>query len=305
MPTIRSLIIGPGAIGALTCAQAQQYGPVWAYAHRPDLTLARHCLRSPEPIELNWQRLTGPSPRNDTNNDNDIDLIWTCCKAYHAQATTEALLRRFPNALAILLHNGMGPQHQLAQQFPGRLIWGTTTCGALRLDPLTYRQTGYGTSHLGLPPDAPKNSPAAAMVTRLASWQGPLALAVSDQVEQLLWQKLLINAVINPLTAALQIPNGQLLEPEFAEEIEGLCREVGQIMQHLGLAPINNPVLQVRRVAALSAENRSSMAEDVRLGRATEIDYINGFLLRAAQPFELATPFLTKWYKEIAQAGNS
>jgi len=296
MPTIRSLIIGPGAIGTLTCAQAQQYGPVWAYAHRPDLILARQCLRTPEPIELNWQPLI--------DSDQSIDLIWTCCKAYHAQATTESLLTRFPNAVAILLHNGMGPQQQLAQQFPGRLIWGTTTCGALRLGPLTYRQTGYGSSHLGLPPEQPKQSPASAMLARLASWQGPLALAVSDQIASLLWRKLLINAVINPLTAALQVPNGQLLDPEFADEIAGLCREIGQIMKHLGLPPITNPELLVRQTATLSAENRSSMAEDVRVGRPTEIDYIIGFLLRSARPFELATPFLTKWYKKIAQAAK-
>ena len=297
MPTFRSLIIGPGAIGTLTCAQAQQYGPVWAYAHRPDLTLARQCLRMPEPIELNWQPLI--------DSDQSIDLIWTCCKAYHAQPTTEALLTRFPNAVAILLHNGMGPQQQLAQQFPGRLIWGTTTCGALRLDPLTYRQTGYGSSHLGLPPEQPKQSPASAMLARLASWQGPLALAVSDQIASLLWRKLLINAVINPLTAALQVPNGQLLDPEFSDEIAGLCREIGQIMKHLGLPPITNPELLVRQTATLSAENRSSMAEDVRVGRPTEIDYIIGFLLRSARPFDLETPFLIKWYKKIAQAAKS
>ncbi|WP_320824728.1 ketopantoate reductase family protein [Reinekea sp.] len=303
MPTIRSLIIGPGAIGTLACAQAQQYGPVWAYAHRPNPILARLCLRTPEPIELNWQLLGDADKR--------IDLIWVCCKAYHAQASTEVLLTRFPKAVAILLHNGMGPQHQLALQFPGRLIWGTTTCGALRVDPLTYRQTGYGTSHLGLPPEQTEQteqteqSLAAALLTRLATWQGPLGLAVSDRIESLLWQKLMINAVINPLTAVQQMPNRHVLQPEFADEMDGLCREIGQIMSHLGLPPISNPVRLVQQTAALSADNRSSMAEDIRTGRATEIDYIIGFLLRSARPFRLATPFLTKWYKQIAQVSKS
>ncbi|MFT4676008.1 MAG: 2-dehydropantoate 2-reductase, partial [Reinekea sp.] len=52
-------------------------------------------------------------------------------------------------------------------------------------------------------------------------------------------------------------------------------------------------------------ENRSSMAEDVRTGRPTEIDYITGFLLHQAQGFGLETPFLAKWHKKIAQAGKS
>jgi|TARA_B110000503_G_scaffold131857_1_gene207044 2-dehydropantoate 2-reductase len=297
MSAIRSLIAGPGAIGALACAQAQLYGPVWAYAHRPKLTLATECRRTPASVPLLWQPL---SAAEDT-----VELIWICCKAYQAQATTEVLLNRFPNAVAILLHNGMGPQQQLAKQFPGRLIWGTTTCGALRLNPHTFQQTGYGTSHLGMPPGSPDQSPAAAMLARLATWHGPLNPMVTEHIEALLWQKLLINAVLNPITAAHQIRNGQLLEPAFAAEIDGLCGEIGQLMQHLKQPAIANPRQLIHKVATLTAENRSSMAEDVRTGRPTEIDYITGFLLHQAQGFGLATPFLAKWHKQIAQAGKS
>lgn len=297
MPAIRSLIAGPGAIGALACAQAQLYGPVWAYAHRPTLTLATECQRIPASVILHWQALNAA--------DDGVDLIWICCKAYQAQTTAELLLTRFPKAVALLLHNGMGPQQRLAEQFPGRLIWGTTTCGALKLDPHTFQQTGYGTSHLGLPPGSSAQSPAAAMLAHLATWHGPLSPVVTEHIEALLWQKLLINAVLNPITAAHQIRNGQLLAPAFAEEIDGLCREIGLLMAHLNLPAIANPQRRVQEVATLTAENRSSMAEDVRTGRRTEIEYITGFLLHQAQGFGLATPFLAKWHKKIAQAGKS
>lgn len=291
MNSITSLVAGPGAIGSLVGAHCQRFGPTFVYPHRDNLTLPTTLHSAQQRIALSWRKL-------DASQD-EIDVIWICCKASHVETTAHTLLTQYPSAVAILLHNGMGPQEALTQRFGSRVIWGTTTCGALKMDAFTYSQTSHGTTSVGLPKGLTRPA-AAKLLARLMSQPGTLNLQQSESMESVLWQKLLINAVINPLTAANQIPNGELLNPSFHAQITALCDEISALMQQLGLPAINDPVAVVKHVATLSAQNRSSMAEDIRLKRRSENEYINGYLIKKAKPFGLSVPHLKKWYKKIA-----
>ena len=87
-----------------------------------------------------------------------------------------------------------------------------------------------------------------------------------------------INAVMNPLTALEDVPNGALLEQP--DRVLGLCEELLPLLEHHGLRrPLAFWVDKVLQVARLTAANSSSMRQDLRHHRRTEIDYMNGFVV--------------------------
>ena len=292
MTRITSLIVGPGAIGALTCAHLQSFSEVYVYPHRTPLLLASKLLSANSKINLNWT-LTLPKQTSP-------DIIWVTCKAHHVVAALRPLLTRYPKAFAVLLHNGMGPQQELQLEFNDRIIFGSTTCGALPLEPHSFLQTSHGDTYLGFSATNKEQQRLKTILLNSTNNSGALALRETDNIEQILWQKILINACINPLTAYHNIQNGEICKPYYRDELELICTEINHIMLAASLKPIKNPVDQVLKVATLSASNWSSMAMDVKSGRSTEIEAINGFLLKQAQALNIAVPVLSKWYKRIA-----
>lgn len=128
--------------------------------------------------------------------------------------------------------------------------------------------------------------------------------AWTPQIEQQQWRKLVINAVINPLTALSGQVNGSLLER--TQEIAALCQELTPVLQAQGLTETRDEWLAlVQKVAMLTATNRSSMLTDLEAHRPTEIDQITGHLLRTAHQLGLALPLHSALYQTIRAAENT
>ena len=114
---------------------------------------------------------------------------------------------------------------------------------------------------------------------------------VSDPTA-LLWGKLVINAAINPLTAILRVPNGELLErPSARELLAEAAREAAMVAEKLGInLPYTDPVMAAEDVARKTASNLSSMLQDVLGGRVTEIEAINGMIVHNGEKTGVDTP---------------
>jgi 2-dehydropantoate 2-reductase len=114
---------------------------------------------------------------------------------------------------------------------------------------------------------------------------------VSD-LQSLVWGKLAVSAAINPLTALLRIKNGELLELPSARALMGeLARETAAVAKTLGVSlPFPDPQLAAEEVAQRTAENQSSMLQDVLRSARTEIDAINGAVVRLAEENNLKVP---------------
>ncbi len=117
-----------------------------------------------------------------------------------------------------------------------------------------------------------------------------------------LWQKLAVNAVINPLTALHQCKNGELSLPHYSAAIGLLLQEFVQVAtasgQDFSLDAIQSRVIQVINQ---TAENYSSMQQDFAKGRRSELDYITGFLLRQAEQYQLQLPAHQALYQLLLQ----
>ncbi|MFZ2362260.1 MAG: 2-dehydropantoate 2-reductase, partial [Anaerolineae bacterium] len=159
-----------------------------------------------------------------------------------------------------------------------------TTLGATLLAPGVVRAGGQGPVTLG---SHPRVQPLANLL-RAAGFDVRLA----NDVAGLAWGKLVINAAINPLTALLRAPNGQLLERPEARALMGLAASeaaAAGLAQGLHL-PFDDPVAAAEDVARRTAVNHSSMYQDVQRGRPTEIDAICGAVVQAGERVGVATP---------------
>ncbi|MFD0672026.1 2-dehydropantoate 2-reductase [Cohnella sp. GCM10027633] len=199
--------------------------------------------------------------------------------------------------IAALFQNGVGHPERLAEALPGRmLLQAVTTEGALRVCPATVRHTGKGDIRIGewgLSHDEASgldgvNSREDALTMRnllIRSLKDAGFNAIlSNKLEEAVWRKLLINAVINPLTALLRVRNGELTATQDRLALmRALFDETHEILRAQGLTEHSEAMwLAVLAVCDKTKGNESSMLQDVKAGRETEIDAINGAIGRMA-----------------------
>ena len=190
------------------------------------------------------------------------------------------------DGLAVTLQNGLGNREILSRDLGAeRVALGVTTTGATLVAPGLVRSGGEGVisvqqNHLLAPLES-------------ALRESNFNLQVVENAQSLIWGKLVINAAINPLTALLKIPNGELLARPIARKLMGaLARETAKVAaaERVNL-PFSNPVSAAEDVARRTAANHSSMFQDIRRGAPTEIDAICGAVTTRGKMHGLKTPY--------------
>ena len=127
---------------------------------------------------------------------------------------------------------------------------------------------------------------------------------VTNQIMMKTWDKVLVNAPINPITTLYNVKNGELLtQPHLRKLVEEVVKETVKILRerHLPFDEDVDPLETVLKVAALTAENKSSMLQDIEKGRLTEIDYLNGRLIKEAELGGIAAPINMSLTSKIKQ----
>jgi 2-dehydropantoate 2-reductase len=123
--------------------------------------------------------------------------------------------------------------------------------------------------------------------------------------EPLLWTKLAVNAAINPLSAILGLPNGELLRlPGARAQLIAAAAEVGVVAQAAGIALPVDPVARALQVAEATAPNRSSMLQDVEAGRRTEIEAITGAVVARAEALGVPVPVNRELLAQVRALGR-
>lgn len=269
-------IVGAGAVGSLCAAKLALAG---ASVNFVDQRLAQ-----PTTLTLDFVDPQAQTQRFEFTHRPSIagaDYLLVCVKAYQVAQATQGLALP-EHCQAVLLVNGMGAEHSLPPNWSERPLWlGSNSHGALLengsgVSIKQVRHTGIGKIIIGNAgaPDEPAHfAPLAEALG--ANWDG--------QIEAALWRKLAVNCCINPLTALYGIRNGALLAPRFEQQLEKLCEEFCQVADSCGVPLTSAQTLaQVKQVAEMTADNFSSMHQDLHKQRPTEIEHITGFLLKQA-----------------------
>lgn len=293
-------ILGIGAIGQLLAQQLAAAGlEPWLLPRANTPSLAEQGEKQVYTLELGDQSLQTSflCLAQDSSKLKQLDLLLVTVKAYQVEAALEPLLPKLhPDCRILLLHNGLGPHQSLAAKLNGRpLNLGTTSQGALKLSSNHIRQTGSGLTQIGDLIGAPM--PEVMKTVLLNAIPGS---QWSDTILEALWQKLAVNAVINPLTAIHRVNNGALAAPEFEGTICAILDELLQIAKQEGIALTFDALhARVKEVIRLTAANYSSMYQDLKHGRKTEIDYINGYLQQRAEQYGLTLPINSELLAQI------
>ena len=292
-PTERWHILGAGAIGSLWACHLSLAGHPTALILR-NASRLRSFINPIQLREQNSERSIKLTAELADNNE-PIQRLLVTTKGYDTLNAIDSIQQRLSrSSLILLLQNGMGQQQRLADKLaeprPDIAIYtGITTEGAYRESPQTLVHAGRGESWLGPINAAAQQRGAAALDSLL---QLGLKTGYDQQIVQRLWQKLAINAAINGLTAIHGCQNGRLAsDPSYRSQMQRLCNEVEQLAAALNQPLFNRPLIEVAlEVATATAANYSSMLQDVRNQRPTEIDTINGYICRQAEQLGISTP---------------
>lgn len=219
------------------------------------------------------------------------DWVLVAVKAHQTRSALGSLPPLLgPETPVLTLQNGLGAADEIAAAVgAGRTLVGATAQGATLLAPGEVRHGGRGETVLG-PYRGPLGQ--APAVAEALSRAGLPARAVADPGPHL-WRKLAVNCGINALAALTGVLNGRIPEiPEAAALLTEAVAEAAAVARAVGV-DLGDPASLARSVlgvAAATGANRASMGQDVDRRTPTEIDWINGAVVREGERLGVPTP---------------
>lgn len=293
-------IVGVGAMACLMAARLHGQADVWLVGHWPAQIAALRAggLTWLEMASAPEQSRTIPVTVFAAASDTPLplaDLALVLVKSTQTKDAAAILSRCLaPSGLTVTLQNGLGNVETLATTLGSeRVTGGSTAQGAVILRPGVGQHTGNGLTYL---PDQEGTRPLADLLT-----QSGIETVLINNLDSLIWGKLIVNAGINPLTALLRQPNGFLVENVTARLLLArVVTEAAQVAQARGIQlPYPDPIGQALAVAQRTARNHSSMLQDVQRGAVTEIEAITGAVLYHGQRSHIPTPLNARLYHLI------
>jgi 2-dehydropantoate 2-reductase len=233
------------------------------------------------------------------------DLVVLTVKSYDVEPAGAEIATALERPTPVLaLPNGLGIEDSLAAGLARGgwtkagdwILRGVHTVPARMVRPGVVAETGTGEVILG------RNSALPGLSERLQPVfeSAGFPTRVADDIRRETWKKALVNAAINPVTADHGIPNGKLVEEPWRGQALALLREAALAAAAAGfvfdLAETERVVFGVARA---TAQNRSSMLEDLDHHRRTEIDAISGVLLATGRAHGVAMPATVRAIERI------
>ncbi len=302
---MKTVMMGAGAMGSLFGGLLTLAGEeVWLVGNRKDQidTIRSAGLTFEEKGEL---RIIPMNATLDVTSVGKADLVIFFVKTYDTGvAVSDALALEKEDTVFLTLQNGLGNEEVICQKIDRKKVMlGVTGHGATLLGPGHIRHAGWGKTFIGELDH--RITDRAVRITQMLC-NGGIETEVSSNIHDHVWGKLLVNVGINALTALTGFKNGQLLDyPESARLMEKLVSEAVEVARGKGIQLEGDPIERVRKAAEATKENRSSMGQDFDHRQKTEIDAINGAVVREAQPLGIPVPFnqaLTDLVKAIEKS---
>ena len=282
-------IVGPGAMGCLFAAfLSKTKEEIWLLDKNKERAdaIGRQGIKI-EGVSGEWQARVKTS--SEAKEIGPVDLLIICVKSYDTKTAIVQAKPLINEETAVLtLQNGIGNIEILSEVAGAeKVIGGVSNLGATLLGTGSIRHAGKGETVIGR---IDGKIPVAIRAIREIFNKVGLETRISRDIKGLLWSKLLINVGINALTAITRLNNGRLIEFEGTRRIlrEAVTEAIKVAKRKRIKLIYDDPLAKVEAVCDATAANVSSMLQDVLKKKHTEIDFINGVIVRQAQ--ELAIP---------------
>ncbi len=298
------LLVGPGALGCLLSSVVSK-----GMTDADQLTIldynddrANHLNRNGIGYHLDNELVQVPvKVVSDPQLLDAVDVVFLCVKSYDVLNSLEfcqPILSK--KVLLIFLQNGISHLDLRDHLHQATAAFGTTTEGATLLGAGQVRHAGSGVTYLGFLETPEQRAAMLLQKTCAVFAAGGLDVHFSDNILERLWAKLFVNVGINALTAILDCNNGDLLTlPGIEKRMKSAIEEAMLLAENNNIPIMDEPYEVTRLVCRKTAKNVSSMLQDVRKKRRTEIDAINGAVVVLGQKFGIDTPENSLLYSQV------
>jgi 2-dehydropantoate 2-reductase len=288
---MRFVIVGPGALGSVLGAALAEAGHFVVLLGRPSLHLDTLRHRGLKLTSTDGEsRMVEIEVTDDPAAVAGADVIVVLVKSGDTPTAMNAIAPHVDSGTIILtLQNGLGNAARIRAILGSRarVLPGTTSKAATRLGPGEVDHAGEGPTFIGFldQDDAPRATELAHVLSA-AGWP----TQATTNIKHAIWQKVAVNAAINGLTALGGFLNGLIAsDPDLLDSAELIAEETARVARAKGveLGAMRRAVLDT---ATATADNRSSMLQDIDAGRRTEVAAIHGAILTAAEETGIDTP---------------
>ena len=285
-------VVGPGAMGCLIAGFLKM-------RTKEDIWLLDKYEERAGRIKNNSIRIEGISGAHQvkidiTSSAKEIgrcDLVIVCVKSYSTEEACKDIKELIGEDTHVLtLQNGIG-NVQILNDHIGeeKVVAGITNHGATLLGVGHTRHAGRGDTIIGKADG--RLSGALKEISAILSKAG-FETKISKDIDSVIWSKLVINVGINALTAITRLNNGKLVEFEEPRALlRSAVQEAVKIVKRKRIKlAYDDPIQKAESVAKATGGNVSSMLQDVLNKKRTEIDFINGAIVRQGKSLGIPTP---------------
>ncbi len=282
-------VVGCGAVGSLFAAHLARLDDVEVWAYDLD---ERHCSA----INSGGLRLSGLADfTSKLHASSDASKIPACdygivaTKSYHTRSAIEATANIFKDGAVASVQNGVGSEEIIAEYAP-RVIRGTTFPAGHIVEPGHIQQDAVGQTWIGPFEPKPATMDEVELLGEALTRSGMETLAMKD-ARGAQWTKLIFNASTNPIGALTQLTHGQVCDQKDVRAlVTGLVNEAVAVADKLGITLDSDPEKLIDHAREVAYDHKASMLQDVLGRRKTEVESLNGGIVKFGRETGVPTP---------------
>jgi len=284
-------IIGAGALGNMLATKLSRNNEVKLIVKKKHTALI-------ENQKILFRDIKGNIIKSKINIGTEIencDLIILCVKSYDAQILIQKLSSL--DTPLLLCQNGLKTMNYALNNIDEkRLSYLVTGNGISKIKTGISEHKGLGFTYLGNLSKSKSN-----LLQNISKnlKEEDMDCKIVDNIEEFVWLKTVINSAINPIATLAEVKNGKLKNPELNDEVKKLCEESSKIASSNGIKLPLDPWIEINKIIEKTADNKCSMLQDLENNQQTEIDAINGELIRIGKKLSINTMYNQQIFSEM------
>jgi 2-dehydropantoate 2-reductase len=284
-------VMGAGAVGCYFGAMLARSGVAVRLIGRPALVEAV----SRDGLQFDGVEFTGRIPLSATAYPAGVagaELVLFCVKSADTEVAARAMVPHLsPGAVVLDLQNGVDNVERIRAHVKNVVVPAVVYVSAEIPAPGMLRHNGRGDLVIG---ESGSRKAGDALINGLAAWLSGVKVPtrVSDNVDGELWWKLTLNCAYNAVSALGRSRYGTMMAmPPVRQVMSDAVREIVALAEAKGVhIAMPDPLEAVLRFADAMPQAMSSTAQDMERGRPTEIEYLNGYVVRECDARGLPAP---------------
>jgi 2-dehydropantoate 2-reductase len=285
---MRILVVGAGAVGSVLGGSLLRSGHEVVFGARAETaaSLRNKGMRIEWPSETwSFEHLQVKTPEDKIEN---FDHLLFCVKGYDWQSAAAQFIDRFPAKFILTFQNGVSIHHELAKKSTRRVLGSVIYVSADRVEPGVVKSKSLSRVVLDGSPDV--RSEMEALQSALSN--SNLTALLSENIEKDLWRKYLFLCTFSGLNTLTARPLAAILNEPLAVDLwKSYMREMISVAQKSGVLFEDSEIETVLENAAKFPPNTSSsLFADTLRGQNTEVELLQGYLVRLAAQLALHVP---------------